>query len=127
MLPAENYGGPVGLKIAHYYHGSETDPDMISRVPTPADESLLTYALNKFLPGGYESTMVIKTCMYTNTPDENFILDFVPGYDGDVMAATGFSGHGFKFASVVGEIMCDLALKGSSNLPIGFLQAGRFQ
>ncbi len=126
MLPAENYGGPVGLKIAHHYPGSETDPDMVSRVPTPADESILIYALNKYLPEGYQSTMVIKTCMYTNTPDENFILDFVPGYDGDVMAATGFSGHGFKFASAVGEIMCDLAIKGGTHLPIEFLKSNRF-
>jgi len=127
ILPIENYGGPIGLKIAHHYPGSETDPDTISRVPTAADESNLIYALNKFIPEGYERTLVIKTCMYTNTPDENFILDFVPGYDGDVIAATGFSGHGFKFASAVGEIMCDLAIKGSTNLPIEFLKATRFQ
>jgi sarcosine oxidase len=127
ILPIENYGGPIGLKIAHHYPGSETDPDTISRIPVPADESILTYALNKFLPEGYESTLVLKTCMYTNTPDENFILDFVPGYNGDVIAATGFSGHGFKFASVVGEIMSDLAIKGSTNQPIEFLKANRFQ
>jgi sarcosine oxidase len=126
MLPIENYGGPIGLKIAHHFPGSETDPDLISRVPTPADETNLIYALNKFIPAGYDSTLVIKTCMYTNTPDENFILDFVPGYEGDVITATGFSGHGFKFASVVGEIMGDLAIKGKTELPIGFLQAGRF-
>jgi sarcosine oxidase len=63
--------------------------------------------------------------MYTNTPDENFILDFVPGYQ-DVLVAIGFSGHGFKFASVVGEIMTDLAMKGSTELPIEFLSAKRF-
>ena len=127
ILPIENFGGPMGLKIAHHYPGSETDPDTISRVPTAADESNLIYALNKFIPEGYERTLVIKTCMYTNTPDEHFILDFVPEYDGDVIAATGFSGHGFKFASAVGEIMCDLAIKGSTNLPIEFLKANRFQ
>jgi sarcosine oxidase len=64
--------------------------------------------------------------MYTNTPDENFILDFVPGYAKEVAVATGFSGHGFKFASVVGEIMADLAMKGSTAQPIGFLNAKRF-
>ena len=127
ILPFENFGSPTDLKIAHHYPGSATDPDTISRNPIPADESILTYALNKFLPEAYESTVVIKTCMYTNTPDENFILDFVPGYEGEVLAATGFSGHGFKFASVVGEIMCDLAIKGSTNLPIEFLRAKRFQ
>lgn len=69
----------------------------------------------------------MKACMYTNTPDENFILDFLPGHDKDVVVATGFSGHGFKFAPVVGEIMSDLAVKGSTTLPIGFLQASRFE
>jgi sarcosine oxidase len=64
--------------------------------------------------------------MYTNSPDENFILDYLPGYDKDVVIATGFSGHGFKFVSVVGEIMADLAMKGSTIQPIGFLRANRF-
>jgi sarcosine oxidase len=126
ILPVEKFGGPLGLKLAHHYPGAITDPDAISRIPTPEDESILIYALNKFIPEGYESTLVLKTCMYTNTPDENFILDFVPGYDKDVVVATGFSGHGFKFASVVGEIMSDLATKGKTNMPIGFLQVNRF-
>jgi sarcosine oxidase len=64
--------------------------------------------------------------MYTNTPDENFILDYLPGFDKDVVVAAGFSGHGFKFSSVVGEIMADLAMNGGTSLPIGFLSARRF-
>lgn len=68
----------------------------------------------------------MKTCLYTNTPDENFILDFLPEYDKDVVIATGFSGHGFKFASVVGEIMSDLAVKEKTSFPIDFLSARRF-
>ena len=64
--------------------------------------------------------------MYTNSPDENFILDFLPGYDEDVMIATGFSGHGFKFASVIGEIMSDLAIRGKTEMPIDFLKVKRF-
>jgi sarcosine oxidase len=127
ILPVETFGGPVGLKLAHHYHGQISDPDTISRVPTLEDESILIYALNKFIPNGYESTLVMKTCMYTNTPDEHFILDFVPGYDKDIVVAAGFSGHGFKFASVVGEIMTELALKGNTSLPIGFLNAKRFK
>jgi sarcosine oxidase len=126
ILPVEKFGGPIGLKLAHHYHGPISDPDTIDRVPNAKDESILSYVLNKFMPEGYESTHVIKTCMYTNTPDENFILDFVPGYDKDVIVATGFSGHGYKFASVVGEIMCDLAIKGNTSQPIGFLNAKRF-
>ncbi|MEY3322821.1 MAG: hypothetical protein RLZZ417_2404 [Bacteroidota bacterium] len=125
ILPIDKFGGPIGLKLAHHFHGTVSDPDSINRTPTAEDEANLVYALNKFMPEAYESTHVMKTCMYTNTPDENFILDFVPGYQ-DVVVAIGFSGHGFKFASVVGEIMTDLAMKGSTELPIEFLSAKRF-
>ena len=126
MLPVGTFNGPVGLKLAHHYPGSVTDPDAVNRLPTKEDEADLIYILNKFFPGTYRVTHVMKTCMYTNTSDENFILDFLHGYDKDVVIATGFSGHGFKFASVVGEIMSDLAIKGKTSLPIGFLNAKRF-
>ena len=125
ILPVGQFGGPIGLKLAHHFHGTASDPDTINRNLTKSDEDNLTYALNKFIPDGYESTHVMKTCMYTNTPDENFILDFIPGYE-DVVVAAGFSGHGFKFASVVGEIMADLAMNGHTQQPIGFLNAKRF-
>ncbi|HVT85074.1 MAG TPA: N-methyl-L-tryptophan oxidase [Chitinophagaceae bacterium] len=125
-LPSEKFIGPDGFKLAHHHQGSVTDPDMVDRVATKADEDNLMYALNKFFPGTNESIHVMKTCLYTNTPDENFILDFLPGYDKNVVVATGFSGHGFKFASVVGEIMSELAVNGSTSLPINFLNARRF-
>jgi sarcosine oxidase len=53
-------------------------------------------------------------------------LDYLPGFDHDVAVAAGFSGHGFKFSSVVGEIMADLTMNGRTSLPIGFLNARRF-
>ncbi len=126
ILPTAEFGGPIGLKLAHHYHGVATDPDTISRTPAKEDEANLINVLNKFLPEGYESTHVMKTCMYTNTPDEHFILDYVPAHEKNVVVAAGFSGHGFKFASAVGEIMADLAMKGNTVLPIGFLNAKRF-
>ncbi len=127
VLPVVKFGGPVGLKLAHHFHGKVSDPDSINRIPTAEDEADLVDVLNKFMPQGYAATLVMKTCMYTNTPDENFVLDFLPGYDKDVVIATGFSGHGFKFASVVGEIMADLSMNGKTSLPIGFLNASRFK
>jgi sarcosine oxidase len=127
ILPVGKFNGPIGFKLAHHYHGAISDPDTISRVPTGDDEINLIDTLNKFFPDGYKATHVMKTCMYTNTPDENFILDFLPNYDKDVVVAAGFSGHGFKFASVVGEIMSDLAIKGSTPIPIEFLNAKRFE
>jgi sarcosine oxidase len=68
----------------------------------------------------------MKTCRYTNTPDEHFILDHLPGYGDRVIMAAGFSGHGFKFVSVIGEVMADLAQQGSTQLPVDFLSVARF-
>jgi len=126
LLPAGTFGGPIGLKLGHHVQGLASDPDAVDRKTNAAEEANLIQALNQFLPDAYTSTHVLKTCLYTNTPDENFILDFLPNTDNQVILAAGFSGHGFKFASVVGEIMADLALKGKTELPIGFLGVGRF-
>jgi glycine/D-amino acid oxidase-like deaminating enzyme len=60
-------------------------------------------------------------CMYTMTPDANFIIDVHPAHPNVVFAA-GFSGHGFKFAPVVGEVLADLALTGNTRHPIDFLR-----
>jgi sarcosine oxidase len=78
------------------------------------------------LPGCFESFLSYKVCLYTNSPDEDFIIDKLPGYEDRVVIATGFSGHGFKFASVIGEILSDLVVKGASQLPIKFLSVDRF-
>ncbi len=64
-------------------------------------------------------------CIYTLTPDRHFVIDLHPDH-ANVALATGFSGHGFKFASVVGEILADLADKGHTDLPIGMFCIKRF-
>ncbi len=125
MLPVERFGAPAGLKVALHYPGIPSNPDAVDRNPSTHDERIVINGLNKFLPGGYSSMEVLKTCLYTNTVDENFVIDFLPGYGQQVIIAAGFSGHGFKFVSVVGEIMADLTMKGKSELPIGFLNANR--
>jgi sarcosine oxidase len=62
--------------------------------------------------------------MYTKTPDEHFIVDRHPKWPG-VVIGSACSGHGFKFASAMGQILADLALDGSTELPIGFLSLRR--
>lgn len=126
ILPVGRFNGPIGFKLAHHTPGLVTDPDTVSRIPTPEDEANLKYCLDRYFRDGYASTHVMKTCLYTNTPDEHFIIDYLPGHEGNVAIAAGFSGHGFKFVSVVGEILRDLALTGSTRHPIGFLHAKRF-
>jgi sarcosine oxidase len=67
----------------------------------------------------------MRTCLYTNSPDGHFIVDRHPA-SRHATIACGFSGHGFKFASVMGEILADLATTGTTALPVGFLGLGRF-
>ncbi len=66
-----------------------------------------------------------RACMYTMTPDEHFVIDRHPD-DDHVILGCGFSGHGFKFAPVVGAALADLALDGASDLPLSLFSASRF-
>jgi sarcosine oxidase len=77
------------------------------------------------MPKGAGSCTQATTCLYSNTPDEHFVIDRVPGMEDRACMAWGFSGHGFKFVSVVGEILADLAIDGRTAHPIGFLSASR--
>jgi len=98
----------------------------VNRQTTEFDLENLNYCLKKYLPGVFDSILHTKICLYANSPDENFIIDKLPGYEENVSIACGFSGHGFKFASVVGEILADLATEGKTHLSIEFLTAKRF-
>lgn len=126
ILPVGTFAGPLGLKLALHYPGAETtDPDAVNRNTKQSDEKILIDFLNEFIPDGYEDTLMMKTCLYTNSPDQNFIIDYLPGFNKDIVFAAGFSGHGFKFVSVVGEILADLSINGSTKLPVDFLSAKR--
>ena len=126
LLDTKKFGEPAGLKLAHHYPREITDPDNVNRQTTEDDIENVKYCLNTYLPGIFDSVLSTKICLYANSPDENFIIDKLPGYEENVSIACGFSGHGFKFASVIGEILADLAINGKTDLPIGFLKATRF-
>lgn len=125
ILPASDFGGPIGLKVAHHKPGDTTDPDNVNRSFSRGEEQVLLDVLNKYFPGALQNLLTLKTCLYNNSADADFIIDFLPGSDMRVVVATGFSGHGFKFASVVGEIVADLATKGKTDMPIDFLKFNR--
>jgi len=124
-LPVSQIGGPIGLKAAYHYPGKPTDANRVDRTISTAEETELVKSVKQYIPTGFDSIHLSKTCLYTNTPDDNFIIDFLPE-NNNVVVAAGFSGHGFKFASVVGEVLSDLALRGDTTMPIGFLNAKRF-
>jgi sarcosine oxidase len=126
----QHYGFPMvkevpGFKIAYHSTGSPTDPDKVNRDPQPGDEETFRPLLQNMIPDANGPTLAIRTCLYTNSPDGHFIIDKHPRHD-NVMIACGFSGHGFKFVSVIGEVMADLAEHGSTTLPVGFLGLSRF-
>ena len=126
-LPKEKYGKPGGLKIAWHFPGDETDPDAVNRQVKPAETDRLILDIAKYIPAVRKSTIVAaKTCLYTNSEDENFIIDHLPGHDGDITIACGFSGHGFKFVPVIGEVLADLAMEGTTKYPVDFLSLERF-
>ncbi|NXP06644.1 SOX oxidase, partial [Thinocorus orbignyianus] len=108
-LPALEYPGLV--KVC-YHHGSPIDPEERDRVPpgTPRPNiALLSNFISTYLPGLDPQPAVVETCLYTNTPDEDFILDRHPKFSNIIIGA-GFSGHGFKLAPVVGKLLCELSL-----------------
>ena len=78
------------------------------------------------LPATNGEVLQAATCLYTNTPDQHFIIDRLPAYPHVVIAA-GFSGHGFKFAILVGRILADLATRGDTRYPIGLFTLQRFR
>jgi sarcosine oxidase len=78
------------------------------------------------LPGLADHWLSGTACMYTVTPDRNFVVGSVAGTDGRVTVAAGFSGHGFKFVPVIGEIVADLATHGSTALDISLFDPRRF-
>jgi sarcosine oxidase len=124
------YGFPMmgdgpGLKLADHSRGTVTDPDRVAREVTAEDEQTFRPAIDRYIPDARGPTLAMRVCLYTHSPDSHFIIDRHPGYE-RVTVACGFSGHGFKFASVVGEVLADLALVGRTSLPISFLGLSRF-
>jgi sarcosine oxidase len=121
------YGVP-GFKIGKYHHRRQNvDPTSIDREIHPEDEAVLREGIRQYFPDADGPALAMKTCMFTNSPDEHFILDAHPEAE-NVYIAAGFSGHGFKFASVVGEIMTDLALGGGAKFAdqLGMFRLTRF-
>jgi sarcosine oxidase len=121
------YGIP-GLKIGEMGQGSEVvDPDDWDRSRfEPEDEALLRSALARYLPQADGPTLSLKTCMFTMTPDEHFIVDTLPDAP-QVVVVSPCSGHGFKFSTVVGEIAADLALDGDTDHDIEMFRIDRFE
>jgi sarcosine oxidase len=117
--------GDFGVKVGLYRDGSVTDPDTVDRVVTDADAEHLAAVLRRSLPSLAGRRVLGSVCLYAGVPDDDFVLGVHPGSSGRVVLAVGFSGHGFKFMPVVGEVVADLVQAGTTPHEIGFLSPSR--
>jgi sarcosine oxidase len=133
VLAAEEgiyYGFPEhavpGFKIGRYHHlGERVEPDALERACRPDDEAALRAAVRRYFPAADGALLDAKPCLFTNTPDEHFLLDRHPSAP-EAILVSPCSGHGFKFAPVVGEIVADLVERGESRHDLSRFRLGRF-
>jgi sarcosine oxidase len=124
------YGFPAidgpqgGVKVAFFRKGQVCTPDTIDRVVHPEEITAMRNRVTELLPALTGDCVHSATCMYSNTSDEHFVITRHPDY-ANVTVACGFSGHGFKFVPVVGEIVADLATTGTTAHPIGLFDPQR--
>ncbi len=122
------YGSPAldahGVKVADHTGGQILTAPEPARDVLEGDEDACQRFLRELAPGLVPQRSRHSVCMYAMTPDEHFVIGRHPAHD-SVTVAAGFSGHGFKFAAVVGEVLADLALEGRTEHPIGFLDVRR--
>ncbi|MHA3700600.1 N-methyl-L-tryptophan oxidase [Jatrophihabitans sp. YIM 134969] len=113
------------FKVSFFRRGGPTDPDELDREIHDDEVAAVADALRARVPDAAGEFVRGVACMYTTTPDEDFVIATHPGHP-NVVVAAGFSGHGFKFTPVVGEIVADLATTGTTAHPIGLFDPARF-
>jgi sarcosine oxidase len=125
------YGFPAfgipGFKFGRWHHLAEaTDPDAVDRTVHERDRALLRNFAQRYFPEGAGPGLQFKVCLFTNTPDEHFIVERHPD-EPAVVYASACSGHGFKFCSVMGEILADLVQNGETSHDITMFRSDRFE
>jgi sarcosine oxidase len=119
------YDDDAGLKVSRHHSGDVVDPATVDRSERPADVERVRAFSRAFFPAADGPLRTSAVCLYTNTPDLGFVIDVYPDVPG-VAYASACSGHGFKFAPVIGEILADLALTGATDNAIERFRASRF-
>jgi sarcosine oxidase len=122
------YGVPDfgdGVKVAQTHGGELTDPDAVKRVVSEQDIARVRQFISERLRGLDDNPVASTTCLYTNTPDLNFVVGPHPSHP-NMTIVSACSGHGFKFASVLGEVVADMAIEGKTRFDVEFLSPKRF-
>jgi sarcosine oxidase len=113
------YGLPIavheGVKVCQHHGGTPADPDGLDRSTSERDEAPVRAFVRRYLPLADGPIVGARVCMYTNTPDEHFVVGVHPQHP-RVLVMAGFSGHGFKLAPALGELIAELATRGTTTL-----------
>lgn len=117
--------GDAGVKIAFFRMGQDCTPETITRTVHDHEIAKMRAYISEYIPALNGKLLNATTCMYTTVPDEHFVIGLHPNYP-QVTIASPCSGHGFKFASVVGEILADLAVAGETKYPLDLFSPTRF-
>ena len=123
------YGFPIhgagGMKVAADHAGRSVNPDHVDRtVDAEYVEYLMTW-IKRLMPTAAPRSIDSAVCLYTSTPDLDFIIDRHPTMQ-NVVVAGGFSGHGFKFSILIGDILADLVIDGATKRSIEEFRISRF-
>jgi sarcosine oxidase len=130
IWPAETSGAYTipdqghGVKVAAHHGGVATTPNEVDREVSEGDIEPLHPFIEQHLPGVTTELRDASVCMYTNTPDEDFLIDVLPE-DERIVVVSPCSGHGFKFASAIGEAVAELVAAGAATQPIGAFRFDR--
>ena len=114
-----------GVKAAVHHEGEITTPDAVRRTTTAEEDENVRALVARVLPDAAGELREARVCLYTDTPDDDFVLDRHPAHP-EVVVLSPCSGHGFKFASAIGEIAAELALDGASRFDLTPFRIGRF-
>lgn len=135
-VPGSFYGFPLvlagqdivkmGVKVGYHYPGEIIDPYALNNFINEKDAKLIKEFMQEFIPDGFKSSFATKSCIYSYSEDGHFIIENHNTHK-NLSLACGFSGHGFKFAPLIGEILADLCLNGKTKHAIGFLSSDRFK
>lgn len=125
-----SYGVPpvepgAGVKVGFHHGGVTCTPETMDRTVRPEEVTAVRDHVRRLLPGLPVRLLRAAACPYTNTPDEHFVIGRHPRGE-RVVFGCGFSGHGFKFVPVVGEVLADLAVDGTTGYPIETFDPARF-
>jgi sarcosine oxidase len=124
------YGFPTfdgrSIKLGGHHGGEVATPDTVRRTVTDADLDPLRLFVTRHLRGVTRHVVKSAVCLYTNSPDEHFIVDLHPDSK-RVVVLSACSGHGFKFAPVMGDIAADLALEGGTRRDISRFSIARLK